>query len=286
MRFKFVRMRSITIVALLLSSALSLRAQLLEVGAFVGATGYHGDLSPVLITPHEVKPSVGALARINFIHFFSLRGAVNYGLLTGTDDNAVRPGLIERNLHFKSTILDVSLVGEINFFGYNAFFFKRKFTPYVFAGGSIFRFNPKAMYKGEWVELQPLGTEGQGTPEYPERPKYKLTQYSIPLGVGFKFAINENWGVDFQLTHHKTFTDYIDDVSKDYVDPDILVRNYGQISADLSNRTWEIYGTPRQYGPDRQRGNRHAMDAYMFGGFNVTYTFTDSKPKGEKCYYF
>ena len=35
--------------------------------------------------------------------------------------------------------------------------------------------NPKALYNGEWIELQPLGTEGQGT-SLTSQKKYSLNQ--------------------------------------------------------------------------------------------------------------
>ena len=51
-------------------------------------------------------------------------------------------------------------------------------TPYVYSGISIFHFNPQAENKnGEWVNLQELGTEGQGTTFFPEKEKYSLIQY-------------------------------------------------------------------------------------------------------------
>jgi len=41
----------------------------------------------------------------------------------------------------------------------------------------------------------------------------------IPMGGGFKYYIRENIYIGFEILRRKTFTDYIDDVSKKYIDP-------------------------------------------------------------------
>ena len=47
---------------------------------------------------------------------------------------------------------------------------KGKFRPYGIIGVGVYHFNPKTQDKnGNWVALQPLHTEGQGFPEYPDR---------------------------------------------------------------------------------------------------------------------
>ncbi len=75
---------------------------------------------------------------------------------------------------------------------------------------------------GEWVDLKPLRTEGQGL--IPGREEYKLTQLNIPMGIGVKYFLTETFHVSSEVLHRKTFTDYIDDVSTNYVDPDIFTR--------------------------------------------------------------
>ena len=74
---------------------------------------------------------------------------------------------VKRNLSFKSSIIEIGPIIEVNFFPYKlgqADTELAKFgTPYFFAGITYMRMNPKAEYEGEWIELQPLGTEGQGT---------------------------------------------------------------------------------------------------------------------------
>jgi len=42
-----------------------------------------------------------------------------------------------------------------------------RIAPYIAAGGTLFYFNPKTVYEGMTVALQPLGTEGQYLNDYP-----------------------------------------------------------------------------------------------------------------------
>ena len=56
-------------------------------------------------------------------------------------------------------------------------------------------------------------------PEYPDRKPYKLTQVNIPLGVGLKYYASERINLSAEVLYRKTFTDYIDDVSHNYIDP-------------------------------------------------------------------
>ena len=64
-----------------------------------------------------------------------------------------------------------------------------------------------------------MHTEGQGFPQYPDRKDYKLTQMEVPMGFGFKFYVKENMFIGLEILHRKLFTDYVDDVSTNYIDP-------------------------------------------------------------------
>ncbi len=65
---------------------------------------------------------------------------------------------------------------------------RRKVTPYLFGGISVFYFNPYATDPaGDKVYLRPLSTEGEGLPMYPDRKEYSLVNMAFPFGGGFKF---------------------------------------------------------------------------------------------------
>src|SRR4029079_7997167 len=118
---------------------------------------------------------------------------------------------------------------------------EHRFSPYLFAGLSLFHFNPYSKDAlGNDVNLRSLSTEGQNLPEYPDRKMYSLNQISIPFGGGIHFAVTENITLGYEIRMHKTFTDYLDDVSKSYVDKAPLLRERGQQSVDFAFRGDEL----------------------------------------------
>jgi hypothetical protein len=132
--------------------------------------------------------------------------------------------------------------------------------------------NPKTEINGDMVELQPLGTEGQGS-DLSSKNNYSLTQLCIPLGVGVKFALGKKAALSLEYGIRKTFTDYLDDVgSGSYVDPSLLSVANGPLAADLSNRSLD----GDRFG---KRGNASTKDWYTFFGGSLTFRL--GKP--NKC---
>ncbi len=127
------------------------------------------------------------------------------------------------------------------------------------------------------MDLQPLGTEGQQFPELTGNEKYKRMQIAVPMGGGFKFALNKNITVGIEGNWHWLFTDYLDDVSRTYIDPSILATGTdGALAAALSDRSVEIDVVP--LGDNfKQRGDSEHNDTYMYTGIFLSYTFVELK---------
>ena len=255
----------------LLFNAIQLDAQHFELGVTVGGSNYLGDLTPsgFYTSLGEINLSFGAFARYNILGWVAIRGGVNYGKIAASDAKANNGSQrVFRNLSFRSNIFEVALTAEINILRYEAYNLKRPFSPYIFGGIAIFKFNPETQINGKWYDLQPLGTEGQGLNGYPNQ--YSLTQFSIPLGVGIKFTKNDRWNFGFEFGFRKTFTDYLDDVSRYYPDLVELAQDNGTIAADLSWRTHEI--DPEADPPIKGsgRGDPNDLDWYIFTGFFVS----------------
>lgn len=251
---------------------LVLQAQYTEVGLIAGTSNYQGDLSPTNLKTSlgRTHASFGAFGRYNMNNYVSVRLGITYATISGDDADNNR----SRNLNFRSDLLDVSLTGEFNILGYQPYALERVFSPYAFVGVGLVHFNPRTQYNDEWVELQPLGTEGQGIAEYGS--KYSLVQIVIPFGGGLKYAINDTWNLGIELGMRKTFTDYLDDVSSRYVDGDVLAASNGELAAALANRSGEDIpgGTPR--------GNPENPDWYVFTGFSISYNFMDNGLVGSR----
>ena len=88
---------------------------------------------------------------------------------------------------------------------------------------------------------------------------------SIPFGVGGKFSLTSRLGIQVYWEMHKTFTDYIDDVSTTYylISRDI---NKNDVAAVMSDPTLN-------HTPGMQRGNSATNDWFAFFGVSITYKF-------------
>jgi hypothetical protein len=135
-------------------------------------------------------------------------------------------------------------------------------------------------FDGQWIELQPLGTEGQETTKYNDRKRYPLTQLCIPLGVGYKQQFDDVWAWGIETGVRVTFTDYLDDVSKDYVDDQIVGGNNGFLAAALKDRSAEKGFKKFDNGEPRgKQGN----DFYFFLNLTLTRKITGGK---QVCFQF
>jgi hypothetical protein len=236
-----------------------------EVGFIGGASYYLGDLN----TTHfnNSLPFGGIVIRKNIDRRFSYKAELLYLNIAGDDrDDATDTIAINRGLHFRSSVFELSGQIEFNFLPFEAGNALYTWTPFVYTGLSFFHFNPQAENKdGLWVNLQELGTEGQGSTSFPERKKYPLTQLAIPLGGGLKIAVNPSFNIILEYGVRKTFTDYLDDVSKTYP-----LTNGGDIS-DITNATYEMSDPNGTHISGDQRGNPDKKDWYSFVGITLSF---------------
>jgi opacity protein-like surface antigen len=248
-----------------------------ELGIKFGVSLYQGDLSPDIkeLNPGQVNPMVGVFGKYNFNRFIVARAGFNYGLVSAEDAKSTNDGSKNRNLSFRSNILEGNLMLEINILGYEPYNLEKPWSPYVFAGIALFHYNPKAKYDGEWIELQPLGTEGQGLPSYPDRQPYSLNEFAIPFGAGLKFALSDTWNLGVEGGFRRAFTDYLDDVSMSYVEESLLLEK-NPLSAALANRS----GNPIAAGSTR--GNDKVSDWYAFFGVTLSKNFLDNGLVGSR----
>jgi hypothetical protein len=236
-----------------------------EVGFIGGASYYLGDLN----TTHfnNSLPFGGIVIRKNIDRRFSYKAELLYLNIAADDrDDATDTIAINRGLHFRSSVFELSGQIEFNFLPFEAGNALYTWTPFVYTGLSFFHFNPQAENKdGLWVNLQELGTEGQGSTSFPERTKYPLAQLAIPLGGGLKIAINPSFNIILEYGVRKTFTDYLDDVSTTY--PEGVNSNV----ADISNATYEMSDPTGTHIAGDQRGDPDKKDWYSFVGITLSF---------------
>lgn len=221
-----------------------------------------------------VRPAGGVFYRYNMSTRFAAKAALSYGEVEFKDSATKIERNRQRNLSFRSQLIDLSAMIEFNFFKFDKTNKKFFHTPYLATGVGIFFFNPKAEYNGRWYYLQPLGTEGQNDESYSGVKKYKLYSFSIPVEFGYKFSVYRNWNIGIFGRWHYAFTDYLDDVSGNYTNTVSLPGGSRGIAARLADRSGEVLG--EKIGkPGYQRGESTRSDQFMFVGVSVSYTFID-----------
>ncbi len=263
----------ITLLCLLLGISDLVAQRTHAVSGGIGTIYYYGDLTDRFKSA-ELKPAASLMYHRYIQQQLSLRVGLMYGQIGAEDWKADSESRRARNLHFRSPIFEVSavMVYEIfkdKHFG-NAWVARPFITPYLFAGVSMFHFNPQARYNGSWIDLQPLGTEGQQLPSSGTGP-YSRVQVAIPGGLGLSLRIADYAGINMELGYRLTRTDYLDDVSTDYPDLNELAE-YNPTAAELSYRPYKGVSYEdyiNEYGS--VRGNPDAKDGYFFFNLSVVY---------------
>lgn len=243
----------------------------------VGTSYYAGDLNPDQPLPAQYNLGGGLIYRYNFNDRVAFKGSVLYNRIYAHDKDSDNEWQVNRNLHFRNDIFEFSGQIEINFLTYEIGDSRRPSSPYIFMGFAIFRHNPEAEFDDRWIDLQPLGTEGQTIEGFGDQ--YSLTQVSVPFGVGFKFNIWRNLAGSLEWGMRRTFTDYLDDVSTVYVDNALLIEENGPLSAAMADRSLQPTG-PDGTNTGMQRGESNRNDWYVFTGFILSYKL--GKPR-VKC---
>ncbi len=276
-----------------------MRESSLDFGIFAGGSNYTGELSNYkFFEPKSTHFAAGLVTRYNIGNRFTFKISAIRGSVSGNDEwySDIEENRL-RNLHFKSVLWDFTAGLDVNLRLLDKGK-QRGMVPYFTTGFSVFKFNPEAQFfyninsphntgvngyttlsgrDGEWVNLQPLSTEGQQTAEYNDLKRYSLTQMAVPIGLGLKCYMNKHWIVALEYAVRKTFTDYMDDVSGKYAEPFYIESQYGPIASAMADPSNSIHET----GTDR--GNSKNKDWYGIFGLSLTYRLSAAK---VKCFQF
>ena len=262
----------------------------IEVGINVGPSFFLGDLGGNKgkgtrfvkdVNLSMTKVMKGAYATVYPNEWLGLRAAIQMGVLEGDDQLIKDNGSHElfrkqRNLDFKSNITEGYIAAEV----YPLMLlhsgnedYKPRFRPYGVLGIGAFKFKPQGSLtdingKVTWHDLKPLRTEGQGFEEYPDRKEYSLTQINIPMGLGIKYMLSERVNISLELLLRKSFTDYIDDVSTNYIDPNLFSKYLSPEDAVTARKIADkVFGIVNpnlaRNSPGTQRGNPGQNDSYF-----------------------
>jgi hypothetical protein len=277
------------------------------IGLSLNALNYYGDMAPksgaVSTDISYTRPAFGLSFTHRFGPRYQMTAAFTYGTLKGSDAESADPSdagngayRYVRNLSFRNRIKELSVVASFDLFENMATYISRvKWTPYIFGGAAVFHHNPQAQAPatdlmgnplpnaGEWVDLQPLGTEGQhsdqqpGDANYGTKPYHRL-QVAVPVGIGARFRLNEVIDIAVEFGFRYLFTDYIDDVSKDYVD---LNKLDSELAKSMSYRSNEV--TPTTEPVSEITSKRYDYGPYdVVAGFGHVNSGSSTSPYNKR----
>ncbi len=264
------------------AATVALTQEGVEAGAWIGGANYFGDLNTNMRLGRTGLAG-GFGARYNFNERVCLKLSGNIGQVQAYDSDSDNIFERARNLHFKSTVADANLAMEFNFLPYIHGSKDEAWTPYLFLGFGASYFNPKAKLGDDWYELRPFGTEGQFKGE-----EYYTVAGGWVYGAGFKIDLSYEWSLNIDLTAHRLFSDYLDDVSTSYPDLDDVQDLRGDFATQFVDRSPELFKSDPDFftrngleapigEAGRQRGNSRTNDTYVYFGVGLYYYFGNLK---------
>lgn len=223
-------------------------------------------------------PEIGASLGVRWHQKFGIRFQLTHGIVTASDSVLKDSGgdaiyRYQRNLHFRSRIFEASLLAIVYPAGFFSFENPPKSVPYLFVGLGIFHFDPQAFLLGNWTSLAPLRTEGIDPSTF-----YNLWQSNFITGIGGSYEINGRISTSMEFGYRILHTDYLDDISKTFIDPSTEKR-----STEQTEKLNALYAFSRvRQGPDVSkpgsiRGNASNNDSYF--SFRVMVSWTINRER-------
>lgn len=237
-------------------------AQEWELGLQGGASGYMGDLNPE--NPLAFNDwSAGLFVKYNLDDTWGIRGNFAYANTQAQDSWATDLQRKSRGLGFFGPVMEASLLVDFNFFKWLPQRGRVIYTPYIFAGIGGILFEPK------WYDRTAAGVPEINLRDYmTEGVAYNNRAISIPFGAGFKYNLRGPFSVGVELGYRLALTDYLDDVSGDYI------ATPNNLPANISVAQWQTvaYGNVTGINSGTQRGDGRPFDSFMTVGITLSYT--------------
>ena len=278
-----------------------------------GISGYYGDLSPRNSGAWNqyfsgIRSYGGLSLEKRISGHLSLSGNFAYNQIYGSDYEYSPQGSSAylRNLHFRNQLYSLYLMGQWDFTPLFGRYSDRKvFRPYVAAGIGVVNSSPEAKEPlaqgGRWVDLRPLGTEGQ---LLDGGHAYAQWAFQAPVELGLHIRLNRWIDIVPHIRYHFSFTDYLDDVSGAYVDAGLLADPLAQALSDRSTEpidaasgglrelqgfdaetyTGENGNTYTSYHGFPQsvsRGDGNSIDRYWSAGVKLRFYLSGSPKESE-----
>lgn len=176
-------------------------SQNFEAGLTLGLTTYNGDIDVVAQNlGSAMRPAIGLLGKYRLSNSLLVRGQILTGKLSGSEKNHPTAWRQERGLSFEAKLTEVSALLEYEVVT------KKRFTGFTFGGIGVTYFNPKTDFNLPNKYIDDVNPDAQTN--------YKKITLAVPLGVGLKYSLPNNFYLTAEMGYRFVFTDYLDGISK------------------------------------------------------------------------
>lgn len=231
-----------------------------DYGLKLGASNYLGDIGGKELPRRDfvwdmhlgqTRYAVGAYGRYKFSKRLAINVNFDHIAIQDADKFTTYTPRRARNLNFRNRMFELGARAEFTLWYDNDVgnrgFYNPDYKLYAFGGVSAYYSNPQArlVYDGygdtiaglvpgdfvdnTWYTLRNYRTEGVA---------YSNFGVGIPLGIGMYFTFNKQWRIGWEICWRMTFTDYLDDVSSSYVEPDPINPEDMSLAYDLQSQTY------------------------------------------------
>jgi hypothetical protein len=186
------KMKKLALIILFTLFITTSKAQIHEVGVFLGGTNYVGDVGETTyVNPNEF--AFGFIYKWNKSIRHSYRFSYMQGGIKGNDLDSKVPSRYLREYSFTNTIKEVSAGIEFNFFPFDLHQFDMQYTPYVFTGVNYFWHNE---FESEGINNRKGFDSGRA--------------FSIPMILGFKARVAHSFIIGIEAGARYTLSDNLD----------------------------------------------------------------------------
>ncbi len=208
-------MRKLTLILVFFTISFALKAQYSwELGFFIGAGSYQGDITPSLV-PSVKNSSIGfgIFGKYLLDYKWSVRPGLYVSNLKGDDLDSGEPWRENvRRANFLTQLTEISVLVEFEPLGEQRYLggrgFKKLVSPYLIAGVGVCIIDPMA-------DFSSANGSADLTLKIEEDINAEVlsTRIVVPMGVGVKFDVAELWNISLEVGARATFTDYLDGLS-------------------------------------------------------------------------
>jgi hypothetical protein len=231
-------------------------------GVDIGTTRYMGDLSENLNWAHL---QLGATAGVSLAHRLSDRFTARAEIRAVFMHAQHRfTKIAYNNLSFAAVNPDGWLGLQYDLIHIDV---PREDIPYLFGGVGLTYMTPFTRYRGQYVDLPPLQTEGVA---------YNRLAGLMRYGAGWLIYSGNRTGFCLELSYTHVMSDYLDDVSNRY--PTLWPTD--PLASALTDRAREAGYKPNVSG--NQRGNPEANDGYFLLTIRGNYTLSTYKGRRRR----